>query len=240
MHTATTCMPNRPVSAVIWRLFALIFIAITFTGCATTRLIDSDVQAHSSFRSAPLAGYRFERLPSQQTGPESARQAALEVMAEPALARVGLRRDDAQPGYALQLSLLRQHFWAADPYGWPGTWGTHIGVGWRIGGGRRGGGFGSVGFGRPLAESPWYAREVTVLLRDLATQQVVFESRARHVGPWSDEAAIVPVVIDAAMQGFPTPPSGPRRVTIELQPASSPATSPATAPATPPAKPTAP
>lgn len=220
MHATGRQRLQTAVSAVVWRLVAPFFIAISLGGCATVRLIDSEVAAHSTFRSLPLAGYRFERLPSQQAGADAARQAALESAAEAALARVGLRRDDAQPGYAAQLELRTERFWSADPFAPWGPYG-HWGVGVRFGSGRRGG-WGSIGFGRPLAEAPWYAREITLLLRDLSSQQVVFESRARHTGPWSDEAAIVPVMIDAALQGFPTPPTGPRTVTIELRPVTSP------------------
>jgi len=45
---------------------------------------------------------------------------------------------------------------------------------------------------------------------------VVFESRASHDGPWSDCAAIVPAMLDAALQGFPNLPPGQRHVNIEI------------------------
>jgi len=44
----------------------------------------------------------------------------------------------------------------------------------------------------------------------------VFESRASHDGPWSDSQAVVPAMLDAALQGFPNPPSGTRQVGVEI------------------------
>ena len=44
------------------------------TGCASTRLVDSDVQSFSQLAGAPArATYAFERLPSQQAQPSGAK-----------------------------------------------------------------------------------------------------------------------------------------------------------------------
>jgi hypothetical protein len=44
----------------------------------------------------------------------------------------------------------------------------------------------------------------------------VFESRAINDGPWMENAAVFPAMFEAALQGFPTPPPGPRRVDIQV------------------------
>ena len=63
------------------------------------------------------------------------------------------------------------------------------------------------------------------MLRDSVSGQTAYETTANFDGPWNDSGRLLPVVFDAALQGYPTPPSGPRKVTIELPP---PAKSPAT------------
>ena len=53
---------------------------------------------------------------------------------------------------------------------------------------------------------PSYVREVSLVLRDTASNQVVYETRAKHESPWADSLNILPAMFDAALQGFPTPP----------------------------------
>jgi hypothetical protein len=53
-------------------------------------------------------------------------------------------------------------------------------------------------------------------MRDLASSQVTFESKAMHEGPWSDGANLLPLVMEAALRDYPNPPNGPRKVVIEL------------------------
>jgi hypothetical protein len=69
-----------------------------------------------------------------------------------------------------------------------------------------------------LPEPPWYSYTVHLLMREVATAQVAYETTANFQGPWSDGGNLVPIVIDAALQGFPTPPTGPRKVLTELIP----------------------
>jgi proline-rich tail region repeat protein len=45
---------------------------------------------------------------------------------------------------------------------------------------------------------------------------VVYETTASFDGPWVDSAHLLPTILDAALQGYPNPPSGPRKVVIEL------------------------
>lgn len=185
---------------------AMLVAAFVLAGCASYTL-DNTVQSFSQLQGVPLpASYRFERLPSQQDPV----QAQLEAMADPALFAAGLRRDDANPRYSVQVSARTAETlspWADpwDRYGW-GGWGWG-GWGWR----RRWG----AGFGMNY-EPPWYHREVNVIVRELATNRVVYESRAISDGPYFDAAKVFPAMFQAAMQGFPNPPAGPRVVNIPI------------------------
>jgi hypothetical protein len=203
------------------RAFFALFLAATLSGCATSWVVDSDVKSFSSLPAVPPgATYRFERLPSQQA--DAARQESLEAMAAAALEKVGLRRDDARPTYSAQISArvtAGLSPWA-DPWLFDGPWGYggYGGYGYH-GYARRwygGGWYGGPAF-MPPAANPWYEREVSIVLRDIGSNRVVYETRARNDGPYNASAAILPVMFDAALQGFPNPPQGERRVNIELR-----------------------
>jgi hypothetical protein len=210
---------------------AIILIALAtltqLTGCAGVRLIDNDVTAFSKLAAVPDGStYRFERLPSQQT--DTQRQDKLEAIAQASLDKVGLRRVGDAPGspaaqYSVQMSIVMQSgsqaYWDNEEPALTGfisvSTGPHF-YGppyWR---GRR---HGYVhGYFGPYIylPSPSYVYEVSLVMREVAGNQVVFETRARHQGPWADSAAILPVMFDAALQNFPKPPSGPRRVNVEI------------------------
>ena len=55
-----------------------------------------------------------------------------------------------------------------------------------------------------------------MVMRDLTTQKVVFETRAVHDGVWSDGLAVLPAMLDSALLGFPQPPAGVRRINVEI------------------------
>jgi len=192
----------------------LLVLVLALTGCSGMRIVDSDVTAFATTtRPPPLtvpASYRFERLPSQQALPGPT--AAFEALAEPALAQAGLRRDDAGALYAVQLDLRTfrdpQAPWddprylagVARPYPFIGRFGIlqrHYALDLRF-------------------DMPYYRRELTIVVRRLSDSVVMFESRARHDGYWSDDEAVLPAIVRAALQGFPMPPPGPRRVVIEI------------------------
>ncbi len=187
------------------RLLGLPMMAVmlVLSGCASSYLLDNSVQSFSNLPALPgQPTYRFERLPSQQA-PE---QAELEAMADAALHKAGLRRDDVSARFTVQLSARLQP--TISP--WANPWDGWGGFGFR----RRGFGFGAGShFGM---ESPWYHREVGVIVRDLASSRVVYETRASNDGPWSSSRAVFPAMFEAAMQGFPTPPAGPRVVNVQV------------------------
>ena len=196
------------------RLATLLTLALAalLTGCAGMRVVDSQVLAVANVPpGVQLQGakYRFERLPSQVSNPEAG---LAEQQAEQALAAVGLVRDDA----AAQLSVLvgfQGTQYLADPWGYPypGTYGS-ISIG-------RGVPWGSgVGFGMGMRFPPptHYRREVSLILRDLKSGQVVYETHATHDGPWSDSKTIFATLFNASLAHFPNPPAGPQRVNIEI------------------------
>ena len=190
-------------SLVRW-VVAAVWAAWLLSGCAGGYLLDNSVQSFSSLPAVPAqATYRFERLPSQQ----DPAQGQLEAMADAALHKAGLRRDDANPRYSVQVTGQLQRVlspWASPWDGWGGLGFGHRGVGF--------------GFGFPLGrmESPWFQRDVGVIVRELPSNRVVYETRATNAGPWMDNASVFPAMFEAALQGFPTPPPGPRRVDVQV------------------------
>ena len=139
-----------------WLRLPLMSALLLLAGCASSYLLDNQVQSFSQLPGPPAQPtYRFERLPSQQV-PE---QAALESMADAALHKAGLRRDDANPRFSVQVSARSQptlSLWASPVDGW-GAFGLR----------RHRFGFG-VGSGLSGMESPWYHRKVAVIVRELS------------------------------------------------------------------------
>lgn len=194
----------RPISCL------LAAAALLLSGCASTYLLDNQVQSFSQLPALPAQPtFRYERSLSQQADPG---QPSLELMADPALHRIGLRRDDAAPRYSVQVSARVQQTISPyyDPYWGPWGWG-----GWGVG---YAGSRGALGFGGPWPrpDSYWYHREVSVVVRELPSNRVVYETQAVNDGPLIDNRAVLPAMFDAALQGFPNPPPGPRRVDIRL------------------------
>jgi hypothetical protein len=181
------------------------------------------VSTHSTLRSLPVAAYQFERLPSQQSPTQAPNHAALEAMAANALLAVGMKpAGSAAPGYSVAVSaaVLRGGGGWNDPWLFPGRIGIGIGVGSGWGRGARVGLNTGVywGPGTLRYASPQWHREVSVVMRDLGTGQVVYETSAVHDGPWSDDHNILPLMFQAALNGFPTPSSERRTVNIALPP----------------------
>lgn len=151
------------------------------------------------------ATYRFERLPSQAAQPN---QAELEAAADAALARAGLRRDDAAGRLAVQLTTRRDEVHSPWGGGW-GWGGPSVGIG--IGGGSRGG-FGGVGLSFPIGGGGGGYRasqQVDVQLRDLTSGQVLFQSQAS-----SGAGASAASLVHAAMSDFPRSQPGTRQVPL--------------------------
>ena len=148
----------------------------------------------------PGTTYRHERLPSQAARPD---QATMEGVADAVLSRAGLRRDDANPRLAVQVTVSQD----AAAYGpaWGPPW---VGVG--IGGGSWGGSSVGIGVNFPVGGTAVYpSQRVDVLLRDLANGQVVFQSQAS-----GNSGASAATLLEAALRDFPNVPPGTRLVPL--------------------------
>ena len=187
----------------------MVVVSVFLTACSGMRIVDSDVTVFSAWTAAPPTPgtpYRFERLPSQATATEQDR---IEALTTTSLSKVGMTLSPLEARYSVQVMLatdIVQRY--PDPgfgFGGPGVFAS---------GGNRGGSFGlslPIGFGQS-----YYKRSLGILMRDLTSQQVVFESRALHDGVWNDGFAVLPAMLDAALLGFPQPPAGTRRINIEI------------------------
>ena len=190
---------------------AIILVATLFlAACSGMRVVDSDVTAFSAWTAAPPAPgtrYRFERLPSQQSA--NAQQDRIEALATTSLSKVGMALSLLDARYSVQVLLLTE---IVQRYPEPGF--GFGGPGVSIGGGSRGSSIGlsfPIGFG-----DSYYKRTVSILMRELSSQKVVFETRALHDGPSGDAFAILPAMLDSALLGFPQPPAGTRRINVEI------------------------
>ena len=197
------------------RLLALcaMVCAALLAGCATTRMVDSQVLAIANVppgMNLQGATYRFERLPSQAANPEAG---LAEQQAEQALAAVGLVRNDAAARLSVQVGFLGTQY-LSDPWGRPYGWSPYGSI--MLGHGAPWGSGVGVGMSMRMPPSPQYHREVSLLLRDLSSGQVVYETRASHDGPWSDSTRIFATLFQAALANFPAPPAGMQRVNIEI------------------------
>ena len=200
------------------RIFFLMAALLLTTGCAGLRIIDTDVTTFALWPAAapaPGASYRFERLPSQQLLPAGSStvelsQDQLEALAREALAKAGLVNNPADAAFNVQVSAtarkIQRRAYDGRLMGGPSV---------AFGGGTSGG---FVGFSMPLMvyEPPMYLREVSLVLRDARSHAVLYETRATHDGIWADARAVLPAMLAAALQGFPVPPAGSRRVNIEI------------------------
>lgn len=192
-------------------LLGLLVLLLALGGCSGMRIVDSDVNAFSSAQGITLpARFRFERLPLQQAMPRQ--QALLEVMVQDELEKAGMYRDDAAAQYSVSCEARmfqdprapwedpREDFGYVRPF-----IGIHIGRGVFV----------QQTFGMPV-NSPYYRREIHLLVRRLSDGAPVFEVRANHDGRWSDDEPVLRAMVEAALRDFPNPPQGLRRVDIEI------------------------
>ena len=201
---------------VLTAIFALAFAGLFITGCAGLRVVESDVTAFYNWNAAPPAPgtpYRFERLPSQQA--IGAQQDPIEGLARNALAKVGMELSPTTARYSVQVRVSTQVIeQAAYGSGYDGFGFATPGV--FLAGGNRGAGFG-LSFPIGGYSSTYFRRELTVLMRDLTTSQVVFETRALSDGVQNDTLAVLSSMMDAALQGFPQPTAGRRLISVPVQ-----------------------
>ena len=188
----------------------LLTSVLLLTGCASLRQVDAQVQASAAHGGlVPGASYRFERLPLQAGQATTER---VEALAETALTQVGLVRQDHTARYSVLPSVRIQPY-TTDVWGDPYSRAMYPPGQIIIGTGNTGT---MVGWGMRMPATTAYRYEISLLLRDLGTGQVVYEARAAHESTWRDSERILPALFRAALQDFPTPPTGPRTLTIDL------------------------
>lgn len=202
------------------RLLATLSLALSaalLAGCASVLRVDSDVTSFPQWpANAPQRGDRFafERLPSQLGASPAAGsgQDMLERAVSDALQAWGLQLPQGSEPvrWLVQVGAQGQRLQRApwDPDPWSG-WRLSAGYGWRHGG---------IALGFPLLpmDSPYYLRELAIVVREAATGRVVYETRARHDGRWNDSPALWAAMAQAALRDFPQPPAGTRRVDVDI------------------------
>ncbi len=210
---------------------ALLLAALALGGCASTIRLDNEVRSYAAWQPTPVGQpgplpawgdrYRFERRPSQAEGVAAQEQAVIEGLARAALAKVGLQAaPDPTAGQPLVLPrwtvevAARSALLLRSPWDYPYRAGVSVGVG--VGGFTRHGMFGINAPLYPPPSPPWYRRELTLTLRDTRNGQLVYETVASQDGPWADSPRLWSALFDAALQGFPLPPAGTRRIVTEL------------------------
>lgn len=202
---------KRSISAI----FSVAVMALFMVGCSTTRVLENEVTAFYNWNAAPPTpgtAYRFERLPSQQV--IGAQQDYVEERARTALAKVGMQMNPATARYSVQVRVSTQVIERL-PYDGAGYDGFGFATpGVFLGGGNQGAAFG-LSFPMRFSE-PYYRRELTLLMSDLGTHQVVFETRALSDGVQGETLSVLSAMLDAALRGFPQPPPGPYRVNVQI------------------------
>lgn len=201
-------------------LSVLLAAAALLSACATTPGIDADVQSFAQWAKPSAAAtapsqpvrYRFDRLPSQNESAHAAGQALLEGQAKAALARAGWQEAaDATHVVSLQWRSFagdeNRHAWGGFGFGGYG-WGS-LGADYVV---TRRGNIVLVPLHPVRSDWPLYTRELQLTVRDLNSQSVVFESRAKYESRHSSDFSVAALMVDAALDGFPNPPAGIRRV----------------------------
>jgi len=186
--------------------------ALLLGGCAGAIRLENDVRSYAdwsagaageSTRPAPGDRYRFERRPSQLQSP-SLQQEALEELARQALERVGLRAAPealpagaALPRWTVELGArsIRLPYAPWDEPARP-RFGVNVGIGHVFP-------HGSVGIGMPLfphLTTPYYQREVSLVLRDARSARVVYETDRRTQSGTRTPVRHWVELLDAALQ----------------------------------------
>lgn len=189
------------VPAFGWLPYIAIAVGL-LTGCAGPRMIDSEVQAYTANVPAVAnASYRLERLPSQVS---DASRDGLEALAHAALAQSGLVRDEVSPRYTIQLTgevtqyvkdvtfpERRRWIWHDPFYRW--NTGTVL-----------------------VTEPARFRHSVRLVMRERITGEIVYETTAAHENSWADGKNVFPVLLQAALRDYPTPPTGPRTLNLPV------------------------
>jgi hypothetical protein len=206
-------------------LFLLVLSSLLLSGCNSMRIIESQVQTSTQWptvatsqTAVPAKAYfRLDRLPADVNNLQAG---WAEVELEAALAPLGWTRNDIEAQYTVWVGVRAAEF-ISDPLGRPvrGPWVSRfnmsIGTGYRPHGVGWGMGM-NTGMRTGFPPVSGYAQEVSIIIRDLKTSNVVYQTKALHDGPWADHQNIWRAMITAALQGFPNPAAINRRVDTSI------------------------
>ena len=176
-----------------WCTSWLVCATLGLGACASTRPIDGEVRSFAppTHRVPTGAQVQIERLPSQQN--EAFAPVAKAVAAElgrqglsvqdsplaPWVAQIGWQIDAIEPPTALRHPM--------DSRMWLGTSGSGM----------------TIAFHLPVQEVKWTLLNLSLVLRERATQAVAFETHARYQGPWDDADALADALVRAAFNDYP-------------------------------------
>jgi hypothetical protein len=229
----TTPNPHRPWAS-LFRVAVAAGALLALSGCASVFLVDNQVQSYARWADRPTPSgaatpipqapqvYRFDRLPSQQDQRAGAGQDALEKLAAISLAKLGWTQAAAgvTPPWTVEVSGNTLRLPRAP---WESPFDSYWGGGFGPGFGFPGRDYVVTGSGQiiyaPLymhKETPYYQREVSLVIRHAASGRVVYETRAAHDGRWNSSNPLWTAMLDAALRDFPAPPAGLRQVNIEV------------------------
>lgn len=191
----------------ILRTLALVLLA-ALGGCAGFNSINAEVSSFSRWPAGRAPGsFAFERLPSQQTPEQDTVEAAARSALEGAGFQSAAARDSADvlvqvtSGSGIS-SVIRDSrdgpFWYGGGVYGRGFWGPGFGLGWR-------------------SDTPVYEFRVDLVLRDRRSNEILYETHARHerVGGSLGSYLLQPLA-KASMDAFPSPPAGARNITVLL------------------------
>jgi hypothetical protein len=214
---------------ILRRVTAALALLAGLSGCASVYRVDNQVESFARWdptaRPAgstaavptPPQRYRFERLPSQATGPAEQSQDALERLAQAVMSPLGWTLAEATEKVSWTVQVAGQNArlpyapwespWGGDRYRWFGQ--MHMGVG--------------VGSARVMwspwllrSEMPYYQRQVSLVIRESGSGRVAYETHAAHDGVWNSTPDLWKAMLSAALTDFPNPPTGVRQVNLDV------------------------
>jgi hypothetical protein len=206
----TAITPSRRHALRLGPALAALLLTAGLGGCALINTFHAEVASFGNWTAERKPGsYRFERLPSQATQPET--QKSLEDAAAQALARAGFvpAAEGSEPDVLVQIGakVSRQ---VRSPWDDP-LWGR-LTLGTRLGGQYPRLGWGVV--------APWgqveYEREVALLIRDRKSGEALYETRARSNGGTTGGSSVLQGMFLASLAEFPKVQNEPHNVAVTL------------------------
>jgi Domain of unknown function (DUF4136) len=186
------------------KIVSAVLLMAVLGACSTVRTADSSVTSFAVKAVAVNAAvYRFEQLPSQSKDPL---YGEIQAMAETALAEAGLKRDEAAARYTVEVSMVSEQY-LRQPYVVLGRYSRFVMPSDRL--------FWS-GYYPAMKDSVSYRYQLRLVMRDASTARVAYETTAELEVPWSDSINMIPALLKAALRDYPLPPTGTRKVQVEL------------------------